>query len=164
MATKLSRARQRAEHQLMIDGLQKHQSLLPSVVIGGALLTTADVIVQLQELVDSADTTRSTRATWRAAVQADRERLARAKAFVSGLKQATRVAFAGSIETLADCGLSPRKVHLPTPEQTLAATAKALATRAARHTMGKKQRQAIKGAVPAAAPANGDGAVATTRS
>lgn len=152
MATKLSRTRQRIEHQLMIEGLQKHQSVLSSVAIGGVSLTTADVVANLQTLIDSADTATSTRAAWRAAVQADRERIAKAKGFVSGLKQATRVAFAGSIDALADFGLVQRKMHVPTPEQTMAATAKALATRAARHTMGKRQREAIKGTVPAATP------------
>jgi hypothetical protein len=64
------------------------------------------------------------------------------------------VAFAGSIDTLADFALKARKPRTPlTPEQKAAAVAKAEATRAARHTMGPKQKAAIKGTVPATAPA-----------
>jgi hypothetical protein len=59
---------------------------------------------------------------------------------LAGLKQALLVAFAGQIDALADFGLTPRKVHVFTPEQRIAAAAKSRATRAARHTMGSKQK------------------------
>jgi hypothetical protein len=59
----------------------------------------------------------------------------------------------GSIDTLADFGLKPRKTRTPrTPEQKAASVAKSLATRAARHTMGSKQKAKVTGAAPHAAP------------
>ncbi|HEY4012967.1 MAG TPA: hypothetical protein VGM06_06500 [Polyangiaceae bacterium] len=88
------------------------------------------------------------------------------------LKQALLVAFAGQVDVLADFGLTGRAVRVLTPEERVTMTAKAKATRAARHTMGKKQKAAIKGTVtPAAAapaapaspaPASAPGAPTTT--
>jgi hypothetical protein len=40
--------------------------------------------------------------------------------------------------------LSPRKVSAVSPEKKVAAAAKAKATREARHTMGKNQKQGVK--------------------
>src|SRR5262249_11740576 len=102
----------------------------------------------------SADAAVSTRATWRATVQSDRDERTKSRAFVSGLRQALHVAFGASIDTLADFGLKPRKTPAQrTPAEKAAAAAKAKATRAARHTMGRKQKAQIKGAAPVPAPA-----------
>jgi len=52
---------------------------------------------------------------------------------------------------LETVGVTPDKTPAPlTPDQEVAKVAKAKATRAARHTMGKNQKKAIKGQVPAA--------------
>jgi hypothetical protein len=70
------------------------------------------------------------------------------------VKQSLLVAFAGRIDTLADFGLVPRKVTPLTPEQMVERTEKLKATRAARHTMGSKQKAAIKGTVAPTGPVN----------
>jgi hypothetical protein len=44
-------------------------------------------------------------AAWQSAVQADRDEHAKTKMFVSRLRQALQLAFAGSIDTLADPAL-----------------------------------------------------------
>jgi len=150
---KKNRQDQSAAEQKLIDGLNKHAQTITSLVIGGATMQTKDIITNLQALIASAGSVQSTRATWQSAVKTDRDERAKLKTFVSGLKQALLVAFAGSIDTLADFGLTARKVPVRTPEQKTAAAAKAKATRAARHTAGKKQKAAIKGTVPTTAPA-----------
>jgi hypothetical protein len=45
------------------------------------------------------------------------------------------------VDALATFGLTPRKPRVVSPEARVAAAAKAKATRAARHTMGKKQKK-----------------------
>ena len=65
------------------------------------------------------------------------------------------MAFAGQVDTLADFGLTARAKHVATPEEKLASTDKAKATRAARHTMGSKQKAAIKGTVGRGRPERG---------
>ena len=61
------------------------------------------------------------------------------------MKQGLIVAFGRHIDTLADFGLTGPARHVRTPEEKLAVIAKSSATRAARHTMGSKQKEAITG-------------------
>jgi hypothetical protein len=144
---KRNRPDESAADQRLIDGFNKNGAALPAIAIAGTTTTTKDIIATLQGRIDSAREVLSTRATWQAAVQADRLEHDRTKAYVSGLRQTLLVALAGKIDTLADFGLTPRKVHAATPEENLARTQKILATRAARHTMGSRQKAAIKGTV-----------------
>jgi hypothetical protein len=161
MATKVPNRTQRVTaNQNLIGGLQKHQDTLPSLVIDGTSYKTADIITTLQGIVNSAAAVVSSRATWQTAVQADKQGRAKNQTFVSGLKQALHVAFGNSIDTLAEFGLTQRKTRTPrTPQQKAASTAKSMATRAARHTMGSKQKAAIKGSVTP--PATVDGTAPT---
>jgi hypothetical protein len=149
---KNNRTQQQTSDQELIAGLTKHQPTLSSLVIGGTSFKTADLNGILQTRIDAATKAVTARATWQAAVKADIEERTKTKTFVSGLRQALQVAFAGSIEALADFGLKPRKARVTTPEQKAAAAAKAKATRIARHTMGPKQKAQVKGTVPQAAP------------
>ncbi|HEY4014171.1 MAG TPA: hypothetical protein VGM06_12590 [Polyangiaceae bacterium] len=134
--------------QALADGLGKHASAITSIVIGGVSQTTADIVAVLQARIDSANAAQTTWATWRNAVAADRAERTKTQAYVSGVKQALLVAFTGQVDALADFGMTPRKPRVVTPEEKVTAAAKAKATRAARHTMGKKQKAAIKGALP----------------
>src|ERR1019366_4011307 len=86
----------------------------------------------------------STRATWQTAIRTDEATRDATKTFVSGVKQGLLVAFAGHLDTLADFRLPARAQHVATPEERLAAAAKAKATRAARHTMGSKQKLPLR--------------------
>jgi hypothetical protein len=165
MATnnKTDRTTRQVADQKLIDGLNKHSSTLSSLVIGGQSYTTAAIIGLLQGRIATATSVTNVHATWQAAVQADLDERTKTKQFASGLRQALQVAFAGSIDSLADFGLKARKPRTPlTPEQKAAAVKKADATRQARHTMGPKQKAAIKGTVPATEPATQPAAPAPT--
>jgi hypothetical protein len=149
-----NRSQQQASDQSLIDGLKKHTSTLSSLTFGGTSNPTPAIIAVLEARIASASAVLPTRATWQSTVQADRDERAKTNTFVSGLRQALQLAFAGSIDGLADFGLKPRKQRTAlTPEQKAAAVAKAKATRAARHTMGSKQKAKVKGTVSQAAPA-----------
>jgi hypothetical protein len=150
---KTNRLVQQTGDQTLIDGLKKHQSSLSSLLIAGTSFNTADLISTLQARIDARNATVKSRAAWQTDVKADRDERAKTKALISGLQQSLHVMFAGSIDTLADFGLKPRKVRVLTPEEKAMATAKAKATRSARHTMGSKQKAKIKGTAPQAAPA-----------
>jgi hypothetical protein len=131
--------------QKLIDGLTKHAATLPSIVIAGTSTTTAAIVAKLQARIAAISTVQTTRATWRAAVQAERTEVAATKAFVSAVRQALLVAFTGQVDVLADFGLTPRAKHVATPAENLVRAAKSKATRAARHTMGSKQKAEVKG-------------------
>ena len=95
----------------------------------------------------------SARAAWQTAVQADRALEDKTKPFVAALRGSLLASFAGNIDALAKFGLLPRQKPVTTPEVKVAAAAKAKATRAARHTMGPKEKAKIKGTVTPTAPA-----------
>jgi hypothetical protein len=147
-----TRSKQQAILQKMTEGLQKHGNAVGSFMIAGTSFKTADLITVLQSRLDATKAAESTRAAWQSAVKADHDERAKTKVFLSGLRQALLVAFAGSIDTLADFGLVARKARVISPEKKVAAAERARATRAARHTMSKKQKAAIKGTVAPTAP------------
>jgi hypothetical protein len=124
----------------MINGLAKHEATLVNLTIAGTSYKVADAIRILQSRADAATAVETANANWRSAVKRDHEERAHAKTFVSGLRQALLVAFAGSIDSLADFGLNARKPSIVAPETRVAAAQKDKSTRAARHTMGKKQK------------------------
>ncbi len=150
---KKNRIDQTTAEQTLIDGFNKHAATIPSMVINGVMQTTKDIVATLQSRIDSAKTALSTRATWQTAIRTDRTLRDTTKTYVSGVKQGLLVAFAGQLDTLADFGLTARAKPVRTPEEKIAAAAKAKATREARHTMGSKQKAAIKGTVTPTAPA-----------
>lgn len=135
-----------AANQKLLDGITQHQSALGTLLIAGTSFTPAQMISKLQEIITTANAVATSRAAFQAAVKADRSERSNTASFVSGVRQAILVAFQGQLQILADFGLTDRK-HTPlTPAQKQEAAAKAKATRAARHTMGKKQKAGITGA------------------
>jgi hypothetical protein len=148
-----SRNDQVTADQLLAAGLSKHAATIPPIFIAGATVPSKDVITTLQSRVATALNVPPARATWLAAVQADRDERAKSEPLVSALKQSLLVFFAGQIDTLADFGLTGRKAPVVSPEVRVAAAAKAKATREARHTAGKNQKAKIKGTVTPTEPA-----------
>jgi hypothetical protein len=153
--TKTNNAEQLAADQSLIDGLVKHAATLVTLLIAGNTVQTSALVTVLQARIAAIKLAITTKATFMAAVAAAHAEIANTAALVSGARQALKVAFSGQIETLGDFGLKPPKARTPlTTEQKAAAKAKAAATRAARHTMGAKQKAEITGSTPApAAPA-----------
>jgi hypothetical protein len=148
-----NRLDQETADQKLIDGFSKHGATMASIVIDGTSYKTPDVITIVQGLVNSAKAVVSSRATWQTNVAADIDERTKQKTFMSGLRKSLLVAFGGSIDVLADFGLAPPKARTPlTPAQKQAAAAKGKATRAARHTMGAKQKAQITGATAASLP------------
>ena len=159
---KQSRPRRTVANQKLAEGMDKHQATLKAVVIDGVEYTAAQAVSELEEIIAAAELAVSSHASWLAAVAADLEKLESSANFVSGLRQAIMAAFGKKVDVLVDFGLTPRKSVVLTPEQKQEAAAKAKATRAARHTMGRRQKAAITGVTAAAsATAAGAGAEAT---
>jgi hypothetical protein len=143
----LNRSQQQAADDKLRVGLTKHAPTLTSFTIASATVKAADVITALQNRQNTVKASDAARATWQAAVAAERNEFEQSKGVVSGVTQTLKLMFAGSADTLADFGLTPRKPRVVSPAAQVAATAKAKATRAARHTQGPKQKAAVKGAL-----------------
>ena len=122
---KNNRIDQTTSEQTLIDGFHKHAAEIPLMVISGSAETTADIIATLQSRVDTAKAVMSSRATWQMAIRTEQVKRDTSKTYLSGVKQALLVAFAGQIDALADFGLTARVQHVPTPDEKVAAAEKA---------------------------------------
>jgi hypothetical protein len=148
----------KAELEGLIQGLTKSPPGGHSVlVVGGQNVVIADLVNELQghaakyRAVDEAEKQYKKSLADRDAIE--EQAMARCKqvrAAVKGTLGATNPA-------LADYEIAPHKPRRTlTTDEEAAKVAKAKATRAARHTMGKRQKEAIKGQVPpAGSPPNG---------
>ena len=131
----------------LIAGIQKHLAT-GAIQVEGGTFTAAQVIAELQQLVDLRAAASAARAAAMAKVAVETAQAPALRAFMSAIVQFVRTAFGSQADVLADFGLSPRKARTPlTVEQKAAAAAKREATRAARGTTGAKAKKGIKGAV-----------------
>ena len=154
---------QDTDDQNLVAGLEKHAATIPSLLIAGATVATTSIVTTLQTRMAARANTASALAAYHAAVAAEEATIEQSKAIVSGTKQSLKVMFAGQLTTLGDFGMKAPKARTPmTPEEKVAAAAKAKATRAARHTVGPKVKAKITGAT-AAAPEATPAAATTTK-
>jgi hypothetical protein len=133
----------------LIAGTLKHPPAGPLTVAGQSL--TADAIVQvLQSLVDALVKVGAARAAWQEALNEMHGVHAKVVPFIGRYRSVLTGMYGDAPGTLEDYGLTPRKVPVPkTAEQKAAAAALRKATRAVRHTMGKRQKAKIKASAPA---------------
>ena len=130
----------------MLAGLKKHSELLSRAIVGGILKSPAAVAARFQAHLDALDDVAAKQAALREALS-NEERLEKE------IKKVMRIVglqltstYGADSPTLRDFGLAPRKNVKISTEKMLLTVAKRNATRKARHTMGKKQKTAIKGA------------------
>jgi hypothetical protein len=153
--------------QELIAGIKKHFGKAP-LVFDGEKHSAAEIIKVLQGRIDTGIALIAGHAALRTSVNADRAKAAETSQYVARVRQAILLTFGGVADVLADFGLvPPRERRALTAAERLSAVEKVKATRAARHTMGKRQRETIKGesssdeapaiASPPAVKANGSG-------
>jgi hypothetical protein len=149
MDTRLSR---QAADQKMVDGVSQYMSQLASIHVAGHSMTPAEMVQLLQSRLDAAKAVIEAEAALRAAIQAERDLRVKTATTVSSLRQLVGGMFSQAPDMLAVFGLKPRKGSSLSAEARAQAVLKGRATRKARHTMGKKQKLAIKGALPETSP------------
>jgi hypothetical protein len=132
----------------LIAGTKKHFPTTGSLVFGGATYTPAQIEASLQTLIDLRAAVDAAKATAKAKVAAEKTQSTPARTLMAAFEAFVKVTFGNAPDVLADFGLTPKKVPTPlTPQEKVVATAKRAATRAARHTMGKVQKKAVKGTI-----------------
>jgi hypothetical protein len=139
----------------LIAGTQKH-SPNGSLTFGGTTFTAQVLVQDLQSLADALAATDVARAAWKDALKNAVDTRAKVLPTMESYRSWVVATYGNAPSTLADYGMSPRKVRTPlTAEQKATAALKRTATRQARMTLGKNQKKAIKGTVPApASPSN----------
>jgi hypothetical protein len=131
----------------LIAGTDKHLTSATQVLLAGGSFTPAEVTAKLQSLVKLRTDVDAAKATTQAKLAAEKADMPALRIFMDAYATFVRAAFGTQPDVLADFGLQPKTRAPLTVEAKAAAVAKRAATRAARHTMGSKQRKDIKGAV-----------------
>jgi hypothetical protein len=133
----------------LIAGTQKHPQN-GSLTFGGASYTDAALIQLLQGLATATASADSAKASWQDALKNAGDAKAKVGPVIQAYRSWLVTTYGNAPALLADYGVTPRKVRAPLDTaQQAAALEKRAATRAARHTMGTKQKKQIKGTVPA---------------
>jgi hypothetical protein len=133
-------------------GVAKHFANVTSVTLGGVEYALADLQALVQSNLDAMSASVKAKAAWRTQVQAERDSRAAVDPVVRLLKAYVVAHFGdgqASGTALEDFGMKPRRMPQASLATKVGATGKAKATRAARHTMGPKQKLEITGETPA---------------
>jgi hypothetical protein len=140
--------------QQAIDGIRKHLKSTP-VYLAGKKVAIAEIVKVLKANIDATNASLQAKAAWRSRLGEERNLVAQSRKLVRAFRQYLLLSFSEAPEILRDFGLEPPKQRRAATVTTKAqAIEKAGATRAARHTMGSRQKSKVK----AAPPAQADGA------
>jgi len=140
------------DSRLAIAGVQKHFANTPTLALDGATMTPKDVIAALQAAIDAIDKSAIAEKAFHDAVAAQTAATAKGNAVLRALKSLVKNQLGSTQGALGDFGFSVPTRQIPDEATKAAAVAKRAATRAARHTAGKRQKATVKGVV-AATPA-----------
>jgi hypothetical protein len=136
-----------------IAGVQKDLSSVTSITLEGVDYTPTTLMALLQNAIKLADATVAARAAWLLAVKTEQANTAQILGVLAALKAYVTLKFgSGAVDTQADFGFSPKKAVVKTAATKAEAAAKAVATRAARHTMGSEQKKTVHGSSHATGP------------
>jgi hypothetical protein len=131
----------------LIAGTEKHLTSATPVPLMGSSFTPAQITSELQSLVTLRADVDASKASTKAKIANEATQMPALRAFMSAFESFVKGAFGSSPDVLADFGIT-RKARAPiTLEAKAAAAAKRASTRAARHTMGSKQKLAVVGDV-----------------
>src|SRR5258708_17918448 len=148
MSKKTQTSKDAALARQFIAGIGKNFANAESMAFGSATLTPAELTKRLQTLVDLRTAVKGPKATPKAKLADETTQAPALLGLLTEFESFVKVTFSKSPDVLADFGLKPRKSNTPlTVEQKAAAVAKRKATREARHTMGKVQKQTVTGHV-----------------
>jgi hypothetical protein len=148
MATRIKNKGQvAAAAKQLIAGAEKHLAGATPIALLGSSFTPSQITSQLQTVVTLRADVDASRASTNAKIANEATQMPALRAFMSAFESFIMGAFGSSPDVLADFGTA-RKARAPiTVEAKAAAAAKRASTRAARHTMGSKQKKGIKGDV-----------------
>lgn len=148
----------------LIAGANQHLLNVPIVTINNVPYALPALLGLLASYADLFDGAQAAKVTYEDKLKVQHAQAPALRVIAAAFVAFVRASFGTSPQVLNDFGLSPHKARTPqTAEQKAQAAVKREATRAARHTLGKRQKAAIKGtapavpanAPPAPAPANG---------
>jgi hypothetical protein len=142
----INRVTQQDRDRKTIAAIRKYLVTLQSILIAGVTYTPDQLIALFQKDADLADAATRARGNLFAAAQAASAQRTLMRPVLVGFRSFLHNQFSDP-SIVAEFGFTPRKQGKPSVETKATAAVKAKATRVARHTLGKNQKQAIKGDV-----------------
>jgi hypothetical protein len=135
-----------------IAGVKKHFASTPTLALDGSPTTPKDVIAALQAAIDAVDAAAAAEKVFHDVTAAQHAAIAKGNAVLKALKMLVHNQLGSAEGALGDFGFQAPKRKTPDEATKAAAVAKRAATRAARHTMGKRQKAKVKGQPPTPSP------------
>jgi hypothetical protein len=132
-------------NQRAISALRKHYGTARSMILDGITYTPSQVEDALKASLDAITATATAEAKFHDAVAAERAAHARGDAMYAALKAFVITQFKNLPSVLAEFSITLNERKRPDLVTTAAAVEKRRLTRAARHTMGRRQKAKIKG-------------------
>jgi hypothetical protein len=142
-----------AGDQKLIAGVQK--LLKGPIRIAGEMYTAKQAMAVLKTRVDVVLAAEAARGVWLGVLNKEKVHLAETKEFVAALRKILQGMYASDVATLHELGLGSRSSGKLDAEATLAKVEKMRATRKARHTLGRRQREEITGEIDTVTPTVG---------
>jgi hypothetical protein len=128
-----------------LAALENHLKSKSDITINGKTLKVASLLAIYKASIESLAALEKKRSELKASLAVrDRAELARIEAD-KALKPWVQTQFGTESQVAHEFGFPPRKKPVRTAESTINAATRNRATRAARHTMGKRQKEKIKG-------------------
>jgi hypothetical protein len=140
--SKKAKVSQLAALQAIKTGLQKYYAN-KTLPIAGKAWKQADLVALVQDQIDNLNASDSAHAAWVRAAASAHTGEAAVSAVVPGIRGIVAGMYGSSSEAYTDFGFTPPRKGKPSSKTKAAAVDQTLATRAARHIMGKNQRLAI---------------------
>lgn len=147
--------------QTLVAGILANLSDVETFVLPSGTFAREDLVGAIHDRIAAAEATKSSKNTWHASVQTERQAEADIRPIRKGMQQYVASRYGADSLKMAEFGFTPVKARKTTVRTKAGALDKAAATRLARHTMGKKEKLAIHG-TPAATTAGSSTAAVTT--
>jgi hypothetical protein len=150
-----------AVYQAVVSGLLAYYQPTDSFHMPDGTYGRDSLIAVFNGFVTAAQATKQSNAEWRADIQKERVVEQRVKVLRAGLKGVVTARFGASGAEILKFGYALPKPRTTSTETKAVAAAKSKATREARGTMGKVQKQGIKGNVSAQLVVTDNGSAGT---
>ncbi len=147
--TTVSRTTTQGKDQEVLNGIQTELQSMQTLFLGSETFTPQTLADFVQSRIDKANAVGTSHAAWEDALRAYDVVDKRARVVLGDLRHLVMAAFGRQSPKLATFGFPLPKVPTLTSEQRSKAALRAVATRKARKTMGKKQKALVVGQVPA---------------
>jgi len=131
----------------LIAGTSKHLANVTQLTFASGSHTPSEITALLQAIVTLRQDVDAAKAATQAKLATEKADMPQLRSTMDAYVAFVKAMFSKSPDVLADFGLHPKARAPLTVEAKAAAAAKRKATRAARHTMGTKQKKSVKGAV-----------------